>query len=193
MNLVSLASSIEEDSPLDFLENMHLFRNEVEEFLKAPLPSGVALSINSRAAEYLQQNWPAITIGSLEEAPIPKVSCCAKCGAQEASLEARTGSDQSEVMQDLWSRLQPSAAILLLGLLLLGAELWINPVGTASLGFSLLSQLSQLVHGLSSELATSVCEMAGSLYTVMGEAVERWSSSLFTLGENAFQFVTAFF
>uniref|UniRef100_A0A8C7UIF2 Tripartite motif containing 59 n=1 Tax=Oncorhynchus mykiss TaxID=8022 RepID=A0A8C7UIF2_ONCMY len=37
-------------------------------------------------------------------------------------------------------------------LLQLQLAVWVNPVGGASLGFSLLSKLSKLVHGLSSEL-----------------------------------------
>uniref|UniRef100_A0A4W6BU50 Tripartite motif containing 59 n=1 Tax=Lates calcarifer TaxID=8187 RepID=A0A4W6BU50_LATCA len=73
LDLVSLGSSVEEeDSPLVFLEKAHLFRERVEEFIKTPLPSVLNLSVNPRAAEYLQQHWPAVTIGSLEEAPIPK-------------------------------------------------------------------------------------------------------------------------
>uniref|UniRef100_UPI003AAE750D tripartite motif-containing protein 59 n=1 Tax=Centroberyx gerrardi TaxID=166262 RepID=UPI003AAE750D len=195
LDLVSLGSSVEEeDSPLVFLENLHLFRERVEAFIKAPLPSVVALSITPRAAEYLQQHWPAMTIGSLEEAPIPKVCCCAKCGGQEASLGTEAGRGPSDSwVQDLWGELQPTPTMVLLGLLLLAAALWVNPVGGASLGFSLLSQFSQMVHGLSSELTVSVYETAGSAYAAMGETVERWSSFLSTLGENAFQQLAAFF
>ncbi|XP_053176852.1 tripartite motif-containing protein 59 [Scomber japonicus] len=192
LDLVSLGSSVEEeDSPLIFLEKVHEFRERVEEFITVPLPSVINLSVTPRAAEYLQQHWPAVTIGSLEEAPVPRVYCCARCGSLEA--EAERDPTHSRV-QDLWFELQPTSAAVLLGLLLLLlAVLWVNPVGGASLGFSLLSRFSQLVHGLSSELITCAWESAGSAYTVMEAAVERWSSQLSSAGEKGFQQITALF
>ncbi|KAM7413009.1 hypothetical protein PAMA_020409 [Pampus argenteus] len=188
LDLVSLGSSVEdEDSPLVFLEKVHLFRERVEEFIETPLPSVINLSVTPRAAEYLQQHWPAVTIGSLEEAPVPRVGCCARCGAE---AEAERSQSDSWVQE-----LQPTSAVVLLGLLLLllVVVLWVNPVGGASLGFSLLSRFSQLVHGLSSELIVSVLDGAGSAYTVMEAAVERWSSQLSLAGEKAFQQLTVLF
>ncbi|KAG7251333.1 hypothetical protein CRUP_007185, partial [Coryphaenoides rupestris] len=110
--LVSLVSSMEEeDCPLVFLDQMHLFRRRVEALMDAPLPSAsahalqitpetattrlrpqllgvpsaVALSVSPRAADYLQRHWPVVTIGGLDEAPIPTVCCCGDPGAvQEA-------------------------------------------------------------------------------------------------------------
>ncbi|XP_030249442.1 tripartite motif-containing protein 59 [Sparus aurata] len=190
LDLVSLGSSVdEEDSPLVFLENLHLFRERVEEFITTPLPSVINLSITPRAAEYLQQHWPAVTIGSLQEAPVPKMCCCARCGSVEAGVETEAGRDQT----DLWCELRPTSSVVLLGLLLLLAALWYIPVGGASLGFSLVSQFSQLIHGLSSEMITSVCDTAESTYTVMEAAVERWSSHLSSVGDKAFQQLSAFF
>lgn len=187
MDLVSLGSSVEEeDSPLVFLEQVHLFRERVEEFIKIPLPSVVNLSVTPRAAEHLQQHWPAVTIGSLEEAPVPKVCCCARCGGVEAGVETEAGRDRS-LIQNLWFEMQPTCSVVLLGLLLLLAALWVNPVGGASLGFSLLSQFSQLVHGFSSELITSVWDAAGSAYAVTEDAAGRWSSHLSSAGAKAFQ------
>lgn len=186
---MSLGSSVEEeDSPLIFLEKVHLFRERVEQFITTPLPSVINLSVTPRAEEYLQQHWPTVTIGSLEEAPVPKVCCCSRCG-----VEAEAGRDQPDCrVQDLWYELQPTSSVVLLGLLLLLAALWVNPVGGASLGFSLVSRFSQLVHGLSSELITSVWDTAGSAYTVMEVAVERWSSHFSSVGEKAFQQLAAF-
>lgn len=193
LDLVSLGSSVEEeDSLLIFLEKLHLFRERMEEFIKTPLPSVTNLSITPRAAEYLQQQWASVTIGSLEEAPVPKVCCCARCG----SVETKAGGDQSDSgVQDLWCELQPTSSVVLLGLLLLLllALLWVNPVGGASLGFSLLSRVSQLVHGLSSELITCVWDTAGLAYTVMQAAVDRWSSQLSSVGEKAFKQLAAWF
>lgn len=186
-----MGSSVEEeDSPLVFLEKVHQFRERVEEFIKAPLPSVVNLSVTPRAAEYLQQHWPAVTVGSLEEAPVPRVCCCTRCGGVE--VETERGQSDGWV-QCLWLELQPTLSVVLLGLLLLLAALWVNPVGGASLGFSLLSRFSQLVHGLSSELMASAWDLAGSAYTLMEAAVERWSSQLSSAGEKTFQQLTALF
>uniref|UniRef100_A0A8D3AN38 Tripartite motif containing 59 n=1 Tax=Scophthalmus maximus TaxID=52904 RepID=A0A8D3AN38_SCOMX len=184
LDLVSLGSSVEdEDSPLVFLEKLHVFREKVEEFVKTPLPSVITLAIAPRAAEYLQQRWPAVTIGSLEEAPVPKVSCCARCGG----VEAEAGRDPPDGrVQDLRCKLRPTSSVVLLLLLLLVAALCVNPVGGASLGFSLLSRFSQLVHGLSGELVTSVWDTVGSAYTVMEAAVEKWSTQLSSIWENVF-------
>lgn len=189
MDLVSLGSSVEEeDSPLVFLEKVHLFRERVEEFTTSPLPSVINHSVTPRAAEYLQQHWPSVTIGSLEEAPVPKMRCCARCGSVGAGAGTEAGGDRSDSwVQDLWCELRPTSSVVLLGLLLLLAVLWVNPVGGASLGFSLVSRFSQLVHGLSSELIASLRDTAGSACTVMEAAVERWSSHLSSVGEKGFQ------
>ncbi|KAL7399832.1 hypothetical protein ABVT39_002542 [Epinephelus coioides] len=176
LDLVCLGSSLEdEDLPLVFLERLHLFRERVEKVIKTPLPTMVNLSVSPRAAEHLQQHWPVTTIGNLEQAPVPNVRCCARCGGVEAGVEAEAARDQN-----MRCELQPSSSVVLLvlPLLLLLAVLWANPVGGASLGFSLLSQFSQLVHGLSSEVITSVWDMAGSAYTAMEATVEKWSSLL---------------
>lgn len=157
----------------------------------SPLPSVINLSVTPRAAEYLQQHWPSVTIGSLEEAPVPKVRCCARCGSVGAGAGTEAGGDRSDSwVQDLWCELRPTSSVVLLGLLLLLAVLWVNPVGGASLGFSLVSRFSQLVHGLSSELITSLWDTVGSACTVMEAAVERWSSHLSSVGEKGFQQLT---
>lgn len=191
LDLVSLGSSVdEEDSPLVFLEQVHLFRERVEEFIKTPLPSMINLSVTPRAAEHLQQHWPAVTIGSLEEAPVPKVCCCSRCGSVETGVEVEAVRDRSDSwVQNTWRQVQPSSSLVLLGLLLLAA-LWINPVGGASLSFS---RFSQLLHGLSSELITTIWDMAGSAYTVMEATAERWSAHLSSVGEKAFQQLAALF
>lgn len=192
MDLVSLGSSVEEeeDSPLVFLEKVHVFRERVEEFIKTPLPSVINLSITPRAADYLQQHWPAVTVGSLEEAPVPKVCCCARCGGLQA--EARRDQSNSWAQELRWE-LQPTSSVVLLGLLLLLVVMWVNPIGGASLGFSVLSRFSQLVHGLSSELIASVWDTAGSAYSATEATVGIWSSQLSSVGEKAVQQLAALF
>lgn len=188
---MSLGSSVEEeDSPLVFLEKVHMLRERVEEFMKTPLPSVINLSVSPRAADFLEQRWTAVTIRSLEDAPIPKVSCCSRCsGGSEAAAAPEAGGDRS----DVWCELQPTSSVVLLGLLLLLAVLWVNPVGGASLGFSLLSRFSQVVHGLSSDLITSVWDAVGSAYTTVELVVERWSTQLSSVGEQGFEQLAALF
>lgn len=187
MDIVSLGSSVEdEESPLVFLEKVHLFRDRVDKFVKTPLPSLINLSVTPRAAAYLQQHWPAVSIGRLEEAPVPKVCCCARCGSGESKAKVVGSSREA---RNTWHEL-PVTSVVLLGLLLLLAVLWLNPVRGESLRFSLLSQF---VHSFSSEFIFSVCEMAASAYAVMGTALHRWSSQLSLVSDEAFQQVVAFF
>lgn len=192
MDLVSLGSAVEEeDSPLAFLEKVHLLRERVEEFTSTPLPSVINLSVTPRAADFLQQHWPAVTIGSLEEAPVPKVGCCARCGRVGAGADTKAEVERPDGwVQELWRELRPTSSVVLLGLLLLAVVMWVNPVGGASLGFSLASRCSQLVHGLGSELIASLWDTAGSAYTVMAAALGRWSSHLFSLSETVFRQLT---
>lgn len=177
---MSLGSAVEmEDSPLVFLDKVHLFREKVEEFSTSRLPSLLHLSVTPRAAEYLQQHWASVTIGSLEEAPVPKVCCCARCGnvGVDAETEAERGRSDSWV-QDAWCEWWPASSVVLMGLLLLLAVLWVNPVGGPSLCFSLVSWFSQSVLSLSSELFTLFWDMVEETCSVMEAAVERWSSHL---------------
>ncbi|XP_074536515.1 tripartite motif-containing protein 59 [Halichoeres trimaculatus] len=191
LDLVSLGSSVEEeDSPLVFLEKVHQFRERVEEFIKTPLPPVINLSVSPLAAEFLQQHWPAVTIGGLEEAPVPKLCCCTQCGGMEAAVETNTERDES----DGWLHdLRPTSSVVLLGLLLLLAALWVNPVGGASLGFSVLSRFSQAVHGVSSELITCVWDSVGSAYMVLETSIGRWGCELSSVGERALQQLTVLF
>lgn len=197
LELVSVCSSVEdEESPLAFLEKVHLFRERVEEFTSSPLPSPIKLSVSPRAADFLRQHWPTVTIGRLEEAPVPRLGCCAKCG--------RTGSDTDADAAPLaerpggrvagpWRHLQPTAVAVLLGFLLLLAVVWADPVGGASLGFSLASRCSQLVHSLGSELLSSLWDSADSACSAVGAAAGRWSSHLLSECRALFQLLAVLF
>ncbi|KAM6933279.1 tripartite motif-containing protein 59 [Xenentodon cancila] len=194
LDIVSLGSSVEdEESPLVFLEKVHLFRERVEKFIKTPLPSLINLTITPRAAAYLQQHWPAVTIGSLEEAPVPKVCCCARCGSKETKAE---GVRAVRGAQKARRELQPTASVVVGGLvvlvLLAAAALWLNPVGGSGLEFSLLSRFGQLAHSLSSKLIMSVWEAAASTCTAMGSTVQAWSSCLCSIRDKLLQLVAAF-
>ncbi|XP_061917992.1 tripartite motif-containing protein 59 isoform X3 [Entelurus aequoreus] len=156
VELVSLASSIEEEElPLVFLEKVHQFRERVDKFTKASLPSVLSLSITPRAADYLQQHWPAITLASLEEAPVPKVCCCVRCGNMD-HLPASEGS-----VRDLCFR--PAILVIFLLLLLLASH-----------------GLDHFSHG---QLLPSLWAWLESTWGVTLDLVERWSLHVASLGE----------
>lgn len=194
LDLVSVGSSVEEEeSPLAFLEKVHLFRERVEEFTSRPLPSPIKLSVSPQAAHFLRQHWAAVTVGRLEEAPVPLLGCCAKCG--------RTGSDiDAEVAEVVerpggralgWRRhLLPAAAAVIL---LLAVVVWVDQVGGASLSFSLASCCSQLLHSLSSDLVSSLWDSADSACSAIGAAAERWSSTLASECRALFQLLPVLF
>ncbi|XP_058489070.1 tripartite motif-containing protein 59 isoform X2 [Solea solea] len=184
-DLVSLGTSVTQDSPLVFLEKVHLLRERVEEFITTPLPSLINLSISPRAAEFLLQHWSAVTIGSLEEAPVPKVSCCSRCGSAESGRHG-TNRWAWDVRRDL----QPYSPVLLLLVL---AVMWLNQVEATSLGFSLLSPFSELVHCLNSEVISPVWDLVRSVYSVMEAALEMWSTQLSSLRVMAVQQLMALF
>ncbi|XP_028276141.1 tripartite motif-containing protein 59 isoform X2 [Parambassis ranga] len=178
LDLVSMGSSVEEeDSPLLFLEKVHLFRERVEEFIKIPLPSVINLSVTPRAAEYLQQHWPAVTIGSLEEAPVPKVCCCARCGGGGGSGVEGLSADR---------RVQESQlkTAMLLGLLSVLLALWMIP-GKEWLEFFALPSYTELI--------TCVWDKAGSAYTAMEAAIAEWSAQLSSVGNRVLQQLVALF
>lgn len=168
LDLVTLGSAVEdEDSALVFLDKVHVFKERVEEFIQTPLPSVLSLSVSPRAADYLHTHWPAVTIGSLDEAPVPKMSCCSRCRSQP--LCSRPASWLHYLCTG-----SLMAGVLFLGLLI---ALWGYPIDEELLDFSLLSTISQVVHSVSSELITSV-----------------WSSAelLITNGHQAFQQLATF-
>lgn len=166
LDLVSLGSSLEEEgqraeSPLAFLEKVHLLRRRVKELTSTPLPLPVKLSASPPSAHFLRQHWASVTVGLLEEAPVPLLGCCTQCG--------RTESDVDGSAARRWRHLV-TVAVLLLMLV----------IGGASLGFSRDSNCSRLVHSLTSDLVSSLWDSAHSAWSVIGANAERWASELWS-------------
>lgn len=181
---MSLGSLVEEeDSPLAFLEKVHLFKGRVEEFTNTditPLPSLINLSVTPRAADFLQQHWPSVNIGSLEDAPVPKVCCCARCGSVGEN-------EAGGVPTNFWFKhLSTTASVVLLGLLLLLALSWVNPFGVASHGFSLLSQFSHTTIAF-------VCDTMVLADKKIAAALSRWSSYISSVSEKGVRHVVLLF
>ncbi|KAL4647644.1 tripartite motif-containing protein 59 [Arapaima gigas] len=79
LDLISNSSAIEaEDSPLAFLEMVHVFRERAEALSKAPLPHVKAVCIHPRVGEFLEEHWAGVTIANLEHGLVPRITCCSK-------------------------------------------------------------------------------------------------------------------
>lgn len=184
LELMSLGSSVEEEeeSPLAFLEKVHLFRERVDKFLKAPLPHAIKLSVTPRAADYLQQHWPPLTIGALEEAPVPAVCCCTRRGSAEAA--AADGSAAAARVS--WPDQLLAVSAFLVTLLL--TAVWLNPLGRAG-----WLHFGQLVHSQTGDFLASVEEGVMWAWTTTGVTLHGWSSQLSLLRDQVFQVMAAFF
>ncbi|XP_030633884.1 tripartite motif-containing protein 59 [Chanos chanos] len=188
LDLISLSSSVEEeDSPLAFLEKVHQFRERVNVLTQTPLPKVTPLFISPRAGEFLEEHWTTVTIGGLESGPVPKVTFHKKGCKGKGLVQPSIGETWAGVL------LHCSPSIALLCLLLIFIGLCLNPVGGASLGFSLLSQLSQFIQSLTGELASPLCDTSTFLYTALEHFTLRLSSYISALGERLYLYVAFFF
>ncbi|KAL7851541.1 hypothetical protein AOLI_G00218970 [Acnodon oligacanthus] len=186
LDLISVSSCVgEEESPLGFLEKVHHLRERVNTLTQTALPEVPLLYISPRAGDFLGEHWANVTIGRLEDGPIPKVSCSVKgCSTKGAPLSTRQA----------WFWFQPStAAVFLLMLLMLLLLLWFNPVGGASLGFSILSQISQTVKSLAAELTFPLHGSGTFLYCMLRDLGLKFSLYVSALGESTYQHVAFFF
>lgn len=176
-----------EESPLVFLEKVHLFRERVEEFTASPLPSVVNLCLTPLAADFLQQRWASVSVGDLEEAPVPKVCCCARCDSVGAAAETESGGGES-AEQEQHSQLETVPLVGVLGLLLvLLGLLWANPLERFS------SDFSQFVHSVSSEVLTWFWDMAQVSNAAIESSVGTWGSYLSAMSQKSIQHLALFF
>uniref|UniRef100_A0A4W4FLE7 Tripartite motif containing 59 n=1 Tax=Electrophorus electricus TaxID=8005 RepID=A0A4W4FLE7_ELEEL len=185
LDLISLSASIEdEESPLAFLETVHHLRERVDALTKTSLPEVPCVHISPHAEDFLEEHWVNVTIGRLEDGPVPKVSFHVKACSAKAT---------QPMVQRAWFRFQTQSltyvtfVVVVLLLLLL---LWLNPVGGASLGFSILSQISQAVESLVDEGTSSLHESGTFLYRLLRDLGLRFRSYISGLGENTYQLLT---
>ncbi|XP_018588144.1 tripartite motif-containing protein 59 [Scleropages formosus] len=182
LDLISYSSAVEtEDSPLAFLEKVHLFQERVEALSKAPLPRVKAVCIHPRAGRFLEERWAGMTIADLEQGQIPHISCCSEgCCRKEAA--SRSWSPE-------WPA-APSPVAALLVLLLLSFVL---------LGFSFsypftfgLPQLNQLLQAFVHGLSGNVCVLKETLWcwqSTLGDTILRCRILLSSLGETTTNYV----
>uniref|UniRef100_UPI00398E7E82 tripartite motif-containing protein 59 n=1 Tax=Pristiophorus japonicus TaxID=55135 RepID=UPI00398E7E82 len=76
-DLITFSTYIEEEKdPLAFLEKIHIYRQRVNTLMKTQLPVIRPLDIHPRAGQFLMEKWSKVTVGHIEEAPIPQVKHC---------------------------------------------------------------------------------------------------------------------
>uniref|UniRef100_W5M7E3 Intraflagellar transport 80 n=1 Tax=Lepisosteus oculatus TaxID=7918 RepID=W5M7E3_LEPOC len=120
LELMSYSAAVEEeDSPLLFLEKVHIFRERVAALSKAPLPVVKPLYIYPRAGEYLKHKWSGITLGNLENTHIPKYRINSiNCSVLWSSVySVAWAPDSDKILYTLGKQLvikplQPSAKVL---------------------------------------------------------------------------------
>eukprot|EP00062_Callorhinchus_milii_P000662 gi/632934868/ref/XP_007886743.1/ PREDICTED: tripartite motif-containing protein 59 [Callorhinchus milii] len=83
----------EEKDPLTFLENIHIYRQRVNALIKTKLPVIRPLDIQPRAGHFLMEKWSKITVGHIEQAPIPQVKHC---------LENQWNKDLASYLKHVW-------------------------------------------------------------------------------------------
>ncbi|XP_063061726.1 tripartite motif-containing protein 59 [Engraulis encrasicolus] len=142
LNLISFSSAVQdEEQPLAFLEKMHLFRARVKSLTQTPMPKVVPLCIAPRAGEFLREQWADVTIGGLEQGPVPKITCHAKGGCLVPQQALPVSVPKS------WLDPQRHALpITVLLILVAAAGLFLDPFGGVSLGLSKLSSVGEFIH-----------------------------------------------
>lgn len=148
LSLISLSSAVQdEDSPLAFLEKVHLFRTRVTSLTQTPMPQVVPLYIAPRAEDFLRERWARVTIGGLEQGPVPKVACHTRGCLGKRPLPIG--------LSRAWLNPQrlplPLIALLLL-VVLVTAGLYLDAFSIASLRIFMLTPLSELLQSLIDQL-----------------------------------------
>ncbi|XP_041918673.1 tripartite motif-containing protein 59 [Alosa sapidissima] len=176
LSLISLGSAVQdEESPLAFLEKVHLFRARVSSLTQTPMPQVVPLYIAPRAGDFLREHWAKVTIGGLEQGPVPKVAChtrgCLGKPAPPAGL--------SRAWPDPRQRPLPLFALLVL---LVAAGLHLDPFGMASLGLSVVAPLGELLQSLADQLVWPF-----DVQGLLEELVSNVCASVFSLADKTYQ------
>ncbi|KAF7692753.1 hypothetical protein HF521_010363 [Silurus meridionalis] len=79
LELISIISGISDDeSALVFLEKMHHLRERVSTLTQTELPEVPTLHISPRLEDFFQEYWADVTVGRLDDGPVPKISCHVK-------------------------------------------------------------------------------------------------------------------
>ncbi|XP_062843824.1 tripartite motif-containing protein 59 [Trichomycterus rosablanca] len=182
--LVSLISCIsEEESALVFLEKLHQMTERVDALTQTELPEVPSLHISPDVEEFLKEHWNNIIIGRLEHGPVPEISCQVK---RRSTKEQPSKSGQTRT----WCSLMSGIFLVLLLFLLL---LWLSSVDEVSLGFPILSQISQELSSLAGKLSLTFHGSGTHLYCLVYDLSQKFCSYISALEESTYQHVAFFF
>ncbi|XP_036393324.1 tripartite motif-containing protein 59 [Megalops cyprinoides] len=178
LDLISYSTAVmEEDSPLVYLEKVHMFRERVEALTKTPLPKVTSLYIHPRVSEFLEQHWAGVTIANLEQSQIPRITCCAN------------GFRPKEAICSNWLRMcptNPASSTILLVLLFLIVVLGLTFAVDPTIMFSILHQVNRVAQSFSHELLTPLCLMKDTvvyLQSLVADLIHKSQSVLSSLEE----------
>ncbi|XP_058274269.1 tripartite motif-containing protein 59 [Hemibagrus wyckioides] len=184
LELISIISSISDDeSPLVFLEKVHHLRERIDALTQTELPEVPTLHISPRLEEFLKKHWINVTLGRLEDGPVPKISC---------DVKRHSNKKPQSALAHKWTFKSLTIVAFLL-LLLLFLLFWLNPLSGASLGFSSLSQISQIVTSLAHELSLPAHGSGNFLYCLFHDLSLKLNSYISAVGESTYQHVAFFF
>lgn len=184
LELISIISSISEDeSALVFLEKVHHLRERVDALTQIELPEVPTLHISPRLKEFLEEHWANVTIGRLEDGPIPKISCHAK---------RRSTQEPQLALGQKWPSKSLTVVAFLTALLFL-LLFWLNPSSGASLDFSNLSQISQAAINLAHEISLPLHGSGTFLYCLLHDLSLKFNYYISAVGESTYQHVALLF
>lgn len=180
LELISIISSISEDeSALIFLEKVHHLRERVDALTQTELPEVPTLHISPRLEEFLKEHWANVTIGRLEDSPVPEISCHVK--------RHSTKEQHPELAHKWMFKSVFVVAFLMVPLFLL--LLWSNSLTGKSLEFS---NLSQAVVSLAHELSLPLHGSGTFLYCLLHDLSLKFNSYISAVGESTCQHVAFF-
>ncbi|XP_060761831.1 tripartite motif-containing protein 59 [Neoarius graeffei] len=180
LELISIISSISEDeSALIFLEKVHHLRERVDALTQTELPEVPTLHISPRLEEFLKEHWANVTIGRLEDSPVPEISCHVK--------RHSTKEQHPELAHKWMFKSVFVVAFLMVPLFLL--LLWSNSLTGKSLEFS---NLSQAVVSLAHELSLPLHGSGTFLYCLLHDLSLKFNSYISAVGESTYQHVAFF-
>lgn len=183
LELIAIISSISEDeSAIIFLEKVHHLRERVDALTQTELPEVPTLHISPRLEEFLEEHWSNVTIGRLEDSPVPEISCHVK---RHSTKEPHPALTQKWMFKSL-----TVVAFLMVPLFLL--LFWSNSVTGSSLGFSNLSQIRQEVVSLAHELSLTLHGSGRFLYSLLHDLSLKFNSYISAVGESTYRHVAFF-
>ncbi|TSP46864.1 Tripartite motif-containing protein 59 [Bagarius yarrelli] len=164
LELISLISSISEDeSALVFLEKVNHFRERVNALTQTELPEIPNLHIFPCLEKFLEEHWDNVTIGRLEDGPIPKISC---------HVERHFSKEPQSALVKRWTFKSLTLLAFLMMLLML---YWLKPMSKESLReylvLTLVGQVQQktlVMHDQAAKQSTACDKLHFKLMAING-------------------------